>query len=402
MNTIFRQNRISFIDWFLSIFLILAQYSFIGDFSSYGIVILLSYSFIQFVFVNKNILFHKYLLLLVSYIIFISIINIFRFDNLSTTLVNSLIEIILIFVAISILIPTFNFNNFYRFYQIVGLIALSILYVQAIRLYIFGLPAIPVTILPVLTGQEHFWGNMLGKRPSSLFSEPQAYASFMVPLLLYYIKKKKIIFAHIVSISILLSTSSLGIIIVSYIYIYTIILKRDNSNRKIQISFVFIILILMFIRLEIFSFSLNKIIEIEIFNNIRLTRGFLVYSTFSLWDILLGISNTLQSYISITIQETWVTTYYTNGSERLLGYVTSVAGMFIRHGLVAGILYLFMFFKMFQNEDKDHRIFLYIIIIMSFGQTLFFNAWFVFYYIIYLGSCNKINNNSNYLAKKRM
>jgi len=271
------------------------------------------------------------------------------------------------------------------------------IFIQALRLYLFSIPAVPIQILPIPESELHYWGFMQGSRPSGFFSEPQAYASFMIPLLVLSLKRQEYKFSYIISLSLIVSTSSLGIIMTGLINLYFLFLSKIKTYQKVSISITLLIFVYLLLNIDMFKFSINKIETTDFTNNIRLTRGFVVYSTFNTWDYIFGISNTLQSYVIRNIQDEYVQEYISAKSENLLGYSNTAAGVFIEFGLIGAIFFWRMLYKMFVNEDKNWRIFLYIIIILSFSQTCLFNAWFVFFYFIYLGSCDKNSYAKNYI-----
>lgn len=387
----------SFIDWFLPLFMILAQYKIGTSFSNYGYLIIAIYAIYLMFIKNTKLYFHKYLLLLTIYVIIITIINYIRLDGQSINAFNSLITQVVLFIVISLVITQLHIENFYKSYLFFGSIAMLIIYFQSIRLLVFGIPAIPITILPIDPKDAHFWGNFLGKRPSGLFTEPQAYASFMFPLLILSLKKKKKFLVLIISLSLLLSTSSQGIIVTGIIFIYYLLWGNIKTYQKVLISLLFTFSIYALLNLKIFEFATNKIAKTDLENNIRLVRGFMVYSNFDLTDLLLGINDNLQSYILKNLRNSyWVTEHIKFGAVSGLSYTTTVSGILIQSGFFAGILFILMIYKMYKYEDPSNRIFLVLIFILSFSQTIFYNAWFVFYYIIYLGLNNKRAYNINY------
>ncbi len=274
----FLENRkvdFSFIDWFLPIFMILAQYRVGGTFSNYGFVILIIYALYYTIFTNRIIMIPKQLLVFTVYITIISFVNVTVMEEgFSVVFFNRTLMPLILIYTLSTVIPNINENNLFKAYVLIGSIAMGIMYYQAILLFLAGIPAVPVTILPVPIDQEHFWGNFSGTRPSSLFQEPQAYASFMLPLLVLSLKRKNTIFSLIISLSILLSTSSLGIIMVGLVYLYFAIIGGIRTYMVIFRVFIVSILVFVFIKLEIFVFARDKILLIEFEDNIRLTRGF--------------------------------------------------------------------------------------------------------------------------------
>lgn len=376
--------------------MILAQYKIGTTFSNYGFIILIFYGLYLFFIKKKKLIIHKQLLWLTTYVTIISTVNMIRLDDFSVTWINRTVMPLLLFFTISIVIDKLNYKNFYKSYLIVGSIAMVIMYFLSIRLLAFGIPARPITILPISPEDAHFWGNFMGRRPSGLFTEPQAYASFMLPLLVLTLQQKKRILGLVISFSILLSTSSLGIIMVGIIYLYFIILGKIKMHQKILLFITIALIIYTLLNLNIFEFAATKIAETELEDNIRLTRGFVVYSSFDLPELLMGINQNLQEYILNNVTDWWVQSHIQSGSEHLLGYTTTVSGLLVQYGLFAGIIFFIMMYKMFKYEDKSNRILLLVIFILSFAQTLFYNGWFVFYYIIYMGLCNKKIFDRNY------
>jgi hypothetical protein len=143
---------------------------------------------------------------------------------------------------------------------------------------------------------------------------------------------------------------------------------------------------------------MRKILAINFADDIRLTRGFLVYATFPIADALLGINDGLQAYVLENINAWWVAAGIASESEHLLGYVTTVAGMFVWYGAFAGAMLFALFLALLRHEDPEWRILLYVIVLLSFSQTILFNAWWLFYYSVYLGLCDKRQYGRNYVS----
>tara|TARA_R110001592_G_scaffold246740_1_gene508695 strand:- start:8246 stop:9439 length:1194 start_codon:yes stop_codon:yes gene_type:complete len=393
-------TKSSFINWFLPLFIILAPYGVGGSFSSYGIVILLIYTFTRLIFFKKEILVHKHILNFTVWVSFISVINAFRLDLFSMGFLNNLALPILFVVCLGVIVPNLNEKYFYKSYKIIGAIAMTIISYHSIRLFLFNVPAVPINILPVSPEDYHFWGYFKGKRPSGLFTEPQAFCSFIAPLLILANRRGEKIFGYLITISILLSTSSMGILFVALIYGYPIFNDKTKLYSKVAILLSGVFFIVLFNSLSIFEFSKDKLFEIDVLNNIRLSRGFVIYSNFDFIDFFLGIDKNTKSYVLENLKLDWVTHHVENDSEYLLGYLTSVAGTFVQFGFISGLLLLKLFFKLYKNEDKSFRLFLLVIVVLSFSQTLLFNAWFLFYYAIYLGLSDTKKYNSNYIVVK--
>ena len=161
--------------------------------------------------------------------------------------------------------------------------------------------------------------------------------------------------------------------------------KERSRFSKVFILTSFLTIFGALTYLGILDSSIKKIANTPLENNIRLVRGFYIYSTFNPLDLFLGISRDLQQYVITSINENWVSLYTSSGNERLLGYTTSFSGLLIQFGLPSFILYLLFLWKCFVNSSKDSRILVLVTFVLCFVQTIIFNAWFVFYLCIILG-----------------
>jgi hypothetical protein len=389
-----KYNKISFIDWAFPISMILAQYKIGGSFSSYGFFMILIYTIIRYI-KKKRIFIHKPLLFFTYFVIFISFINMIRLDLSIEHFIKHMLFSILLVICLSVTSSSINFNSFYKSYKIVGIVAGSIMVFQFVRLFFFNIPAVPVIILPIAIEDLHYWGNLQGLRPSSLFTEPQAYCSFLAPLIIMTILQKELYLTFFLSITMFMSTSSLGIgLVFMILLIYRTLFKSKKSFTPILFL---IILSYLFYNLDVFDFARNKIFSTDISNDIRLSRGFIIFSNFNFTDLIFGIDITTQSYVLKNLNYYWVTQHINNESEHLLGYLTTYSGVLVKYGIISFFIFNRLFYKLVKNEDKQFRIFLFIIIILSFSQTILFNYWFLFYYTIYLGLCNKQKYNKNYI-----
>jgi len=384
----------SFIDWYLPIFYILAQYSY--GLSNLGLIIFILYSIIALVNGNK-LVFHKPLSVFILFISLIQFINMFARGNLSLSDFNNLFMPLIMLVILSMAISKVNYRNLYAVYTFVGCVAMSILYYQSFKLTVYGILPSPVNILPVSSAGFYSWQSEY-YRPSSLFTEPQAYASYMLPLLIMSLRRKRIVFSSLIILSILLCGSSLGIAFAAYLAARYFI---DSKNIGLVSKGFFLLLLAStlyaFIYTEIFSSQIAKIASINLANDIRLVKGFQIYSTFSELQMLFGIGdgpNVLEAYNRANASKLLSLSIFDLGS-----YVTTASGLLIGYGAFSFILYTWLIYRMYRYEDKSNRIFAVIIAFASFGQTILFNGFFLLYYATYFGLNNKHLYNKNYGLK---
>lgn len=385
-------NSYSFYDWFIPIFYIFAQYGY--GFLNVGTILLISYTIYSFIKV-RNWVISKPLLFFTFVISFIQITNMLFRGYLEivnfNTWIMPLISLLIVFTAIN----KINYNRLYIVYKYVGILSMIILYFQWFMYMFLNIIPTPVKILPESTDiYYNFTQSII--RPSSLFSEPQAYASFMIPLLVMALEREKKIFSLFIILSIFFSGSTLGIFLCSFISIYYIFLSKRQILTKISIVFFILSVGYFWLYSEYFSLQQAKINSINFENDIRIIKGFQIFSTFNSIDILFGIGDgakILSDYNSINHIKLGTKNIFDYSS-----YITTVSNNFVSYGLIGGVMFLWMMIRFYKYEDKTKRLFLFVIIIASFGQTLLFNGFFLMYYITYLGICNKSENSINYIT----
>lgn len=314
--------------------------------------------------------------------------------NLSATDFNNLLFPILTFIILSAAISEVNPTSLYKVYSIVGIVALIILYIQWLMLFTNNILPTPIKLLPVSSDTYHAWQGAY-YRPSSLFSEPQGYASYMLPLLIMSLNKKNIIFSLLIILSIIFSGSTTGIILSGVVLVYYLFHMKKHRALTIPIIGFFSIIIYMQ-STDVFSSQRSKIAAINYENDIRLVKGFQIFSIFNNTEKLLGIGygpNKISEFNSYHRRQ-----LLNKNIIDLGGYVTTVSGILISYGIIAGMIFFLVLYRMYKYEDTSLRIFLIVILIASFGQTLLFNAIFLFYYIIYLGISDKFVFNKNFIS----
>jgi hypothetical protein len=306
--------------------------------------------------------------------------------------INSLLMPWIQLFLISVVFVDIHKDKMFKMYSGIGTICMIAMYIQAIGLLVFKIPAVPIRLLPVSAEDAHFWGYFKGERPSTFFSEPQAYASFMIPLLIMALYKKKYFFSIFIAISIFLSTSSQGILLVGITFLI-FIFHTGKWYNKILFSLLSILLIMVLFTLPIFQFATEKILKTNYLeDNIRLTRGFIIYSTFNKTDLMWGIGEgQQQSYVEEYLSfMPWFKRFKNDTDhEALLGYSTTFARILISSGIFPLIVFIILLFSLAKCSDKDLFALLLIIVASSFASTILFNTWFLFYYLLYFGCVDK-------------
>lgn len=288
----------------------------------------------------------------------------------------------LIFFAIYYYILIISINvldreHFYKYYKAIAIIIVLILYYQAFTCFIMGNTFTNKYIYYISTGN----------RFSSVFNEPTAFAAYLIPLLIISIGRRELIFSLILIVALILSTSSLGIISCFFIIFYNF-LKNINDIKKSKklknilynISLIIIIffIIFQFFYSDFYSFAKDKILNINYKQNVRFSKGPIIYSLTPLTAKIFGIGiSNIANYCrakGIFLPYKAEGFYSAEGSE----YMNALPYSFLAFGIIGGILFLIQLFNLFKIIDKDYRVMPYIFLFFMLVTSMFYGSMFVF------------------------
>lgn len=403
MNKLRHIDNYKFFDYFLPFFIIIAPYKFLTLFLNYGIIIF-AFFLLYLFFLKRNIevFVFKPILYFTTCAMLVYFFNNWRLGILSLSTFNNIIITFLMILIISIITNKLNFSRFYNVYKLIGIICCITVLAQALLLYFFNIKPLPITLLPVSSENLYIWQESNETlRPSAYFSEPQAFASFLLPLFILSIFKKDYLIMMLIIISIILSGSTLGIISIFLIGVFYFLNNSKVSNIK-NLSFFLLMLsisLTLFFTLEITRDYAQKLLTTNITTDPRLLRGFTVFFNFSIIDFLIGVGDNLKNYILQNINDPFVQLYVENNIIEKLSYVTTIPGNFIKYGFILGLSYFLVLRKIYIlfNSSPYLKTIAFTIIFLSFGQTILFNSWFLFYFSIIFGL---IDNTESKLFSK--
>ena len=364
----------------LSIFYVLAQYNL--PIMSYGLVAAMAYGGFSFLY-KKKIVFNKSILIFTLWCIF-SQLMLYLYSG---TFEENRNTYFFMFVSMFLLatLGLIEKESFFKVYHIVGIVFGTLVIYQFILGNIFEIPQSAIRILPVPSEDMHFWIQN-STRVSGVFTEPQAYSSYILPLLIMLLFRKKFISAVYISISIFASTSSQGIIIALIIWGYYLVIYEKNNSKKIFrfLGGVFaVILALIFLKdIPVVQPIIDKIFSINLFGyDIRLTKGFQIYFAMPFWDKITGIGfGNLRDYLlSGDFHFFWMELT----RDELLAYITTMANVLVSFGIFAFVFYINIFVQNWKSGTPEAKLMLIVIFVSSFTQTILFNVWYIFYWIVY-------------------
>lgn len=374
-------NRITLITKiYLSLFVllpILNQYSlgpltFIQIYTIFGVVIWFAQS-------EKHAI-SKEMCIYALYVVLISILALFfnkedSFLGLLLRLSNFLLSLINFYIVFRNLS---NFEFIYRFYTKIVTIITALFLAQYILYVFFNTPTmllIPGTTLNYNDGlsSTEFMMETIGRiaegyyyRPCSVFIEPVYYSIYVIPWLVIKVFKygidspKALISSMIVTASMMLTTSSMGIIASIIIWGIYLVLPFILKEKKLSIySLLFFPAIILAafwlfnqagIRTSIFI-KLNSITNFSSASSFswRVLRGFECFKNMGLYQQIFGAGyGSLSTYFS---QIHLVTRY--DGHLSRIDYMNGISYMMCSIGVVGSMLYFMLLGRTFKSVKKS-------------------------------------------------
>ena len=299
-------------------------------------------------------------------------------DNPPSYFISSIVAFSILLISVIIISPALNWNKLVgslNWVTIISLAGIAIQYVQVANGELVG--QIP---LPFLEGGASRVDDLY-ERPHSFFPEPAAYALFMLMPLFFSLYQKKFIWALIIAIGILASSSTTGLLLLFFMPLVTIFMGKAKISTKIGVLAVGAVLLAVIMNTDFFEASLTKLIfESEnVEESARLSQGISIVSYMSPEHYVLGVPyatahDFLKGVGSLGQFEVWGT-----GDEASV-YITTFWNILLRFGVVGLLLYLIIYIKpALQNRNLWPLIACCLVILFS--ASLYISATFTFQFI---------------------
>jgi hypothetical protein len=377
--------------------IILSSYNLFGICMTYWILGI--YAVFRIFFYKDRFYINKQLVIFLSFVSVNQVLLAIFKQGDSVIILKNLLEAILTTGVVIIISNTIRKDHIYKPYVFIGGIAMVGIFIQSFQVYVLGDSVVPIQIFPNLLGETPQWSRYEA-RPMSFFVEPQAYATFILPLLFMCLEKKNIRFAALITFSIMLCTSSLGIMMSAILWIMYIVISKLSIGKKLSVVLILAIFTVLLTQTSIFKYSFNKITTIDIDNNVRLSQGFEILLQMPVKDVITGIGEgTITDYIDE--QGIWLERMLLTTNPLKWSYVTTISGSLIYYGLFGAALLCWMQFKMLRNKKSGMFTLALAIVALSFGQGILFNAWYILWYSIYFCFADKTYNRDYFIIGQR-
>jgi len=297
-------------------------------------------------------------------------------------IINHHIYLAIYYIILIISINVLDRELFYKYYKAIATIIVLILYFQSMTYFITG---------KAFTN-EYIYYIERGNRFSSVFFEPVAFSTYLIPLFIISIERYEIFFSIFLMVAIFLSTSSLGILFCFFIIFFKIfrhiICIKKNRKPTTSLFIILTMIVILFIFTQIFysdffSFSKNKILSIDYKTDIRFSKGFIMVYLNPLVTKIFGVGyGNIGSYFGtkgISLPYAVEGFFSAGGSE----YVNAISHSFLAYGIFGGILFLIQIFNLFSIINKDYIVMPFIFLLFMIVTAMFYGSMFVFIITIF-------------------
>ena len=277
---------------------------------------------------------------------------------------------------------------FLSVYLNVALVCSIYAIIQATSAFLFQV-YLPKNILPLETTMDVYNGllersHYVVYRSSSLFSEPAAFAQYIIPALclrLSTTQTRENQFATIIMlVGIIVSTSSLGILTALIVWVITSYRRTGKNIIKYIGSAIFLIVVGIIV-LNVSSYISDSMGEIfgggvNGKTNDRVFRGLSIFAQipneFKLFGIGLGNAERVikENAITTIYDSTWYVTYE---------YFNNIASALIYGGVFGCFAFVMSFAVFLKENDSVSKMIAFVFLVMSCASSMFFNTMFLFY-----------------------
>lgn len=366
----------------IALFPILAIYSYSFTVISVGYTLLLLMVVIAWV-KEGSIYIDKVLLFFVAYSVLQQIILMIT-DGISYKVaMGLLIQRVVTVLILGQLVPMINLDKVYKWYKIFAILAmLGILY-QSYEVYIAKKLVDPILLLPLENVSSWAFNSY---RPMSFFQEPSQFSSYMLMFLILNLKHRDYLLGVLSTIAIALSASTLGVVVAVVIWcIYIFTTKTITLGKRLSVIICMIAFAIIYVTADIFSVSSEKLSTLgtSFSDYTRLYKGLETFLAMPISYKILGIGQGTVAYFAskFHFDFTWMSVL------SHVNYQTTGFGIFVEYGIVGGIIFYGYYFKNFLKlkvkKDDMAIILMVTVLLMTFTSTFFFNAMFLFYFLIF-------------------
>lgn len=341
-------------------------------------------------------------------------VDFFRWSDAITVIA----RIAFYFTLITISLNHFQIERVLRLYYTICVLAALYLFLQVVGYYFFDI------LFPIPRNNAKFlfaydesintarYYRLYGFRPASLFTEPSFYANYFVTLiavllfsnnrfsfLSHMTLKSRIIKAAIFSMSIILTTSTLGVVFCFIIWSFFFLANYKNTQISIKTRIIIGVFIAVVIGggllTNIFSFVIKRTSNGASIGE-RVLRGIFIYNSLPIINKIVGIGlNNIENYVNAYN----IRTIY-DGAD--LNFTVTSTNRLISSGAVgfSALLYFVMsqFKRCYTVVEKTLMVVIFVQFIFDPGE---YSYIFAFMFVMLYGIRQVMNNGGETSCESR-
>lgn len=223
-------------------------------------------------------------------------------------------------------------------------------------------------------------------RASSLFLEPGYFVNFCAPALVALLhfeenNKKNMIYACIITLAFVVSTSSASIVVLAFSW-GAFVIKSVMTKKMKAKTLVFILLLMVFIMVLFMSPLAETLLKRTAsggsFNN-RITRTFILFQQTNFVQKIVGVGINNVDMFVIDRQA------YTMYDEKDLNFISSYLGTILSSGIITFIFYnKFFIVTFFKNKSNFVKVLTLIFLFYNFIGNIVYSNRFAYFTIFIL------------------
>ena len=385
----FHLNEIGGLELLFAFYIILTGYSY-GPVSFTWLVLLI----MDIWAIKRKVVFSYFkpiLYLLLFYLIHELIVLAF-YSGFASYHINRVFSSLIVLSSVFIIVPALDYKKMVGSLYVVAIISMAGLLYHYLLLASGRFSDIhPLTLpfLPEMSTESRSFEIIL--RPTSFYWEPAVYATFMMVPLFLALWEKKYLFAGLILIFNLLSTSTNGIVL-SFLMVVVFVFTQKLgvwSRILIVVSSIFIVSFLL--TSDIFEQGVQKM-EIEsadVEGSIRLSNGPNLIKRIPASDLIFGIpAANIDDYYRVTSSMHSASIVFTDKDTI---YVTDFWMVLIKYGIIGLFLYLSVFYS-FLKRQRLIWPYLLVLLVAMFTQSVFLGGTYAFQIIFMLVFCRNIES----------
>ena len=320
-----------------------------------------------------------------KYLVAFALISFFlSFNGLSlgysiTSLIFSMLSLLFDLIIYLVAWRYVNFKLLVKLLDAFAYICCGVLFLQLLLQYA-GIQAFDGKIPFLSISDNQGWiESSYGYRFNSLFSEPSYFAIFLLPIFTINFLHNKWLNSFVFGISIILSSSSIGIILLAVVFLYKVIVHDIIKEKRIKFAIAslicFFAIVLLIINVPFFTKlwlrSFNKVSNINDGNSDLRLIGYLeLFNYYPLKEKLFGTG------------VAQLKNYFASIGINIYNYSGSVTLTLLHFGIIGLIAFFVFAITLFKHSISNNSLLFFVLFLSIFAiDSLIFN--YRFYYLLF-------------------